>query len=67
VATRKWRDADEANNRLTADLAFPTFDFSYTLEVAAEPDGVKISVNLDKPPRCSDTGQFRRDPPCGPR
>jgi endoglucanase len=49
VATLKGRHADEANNRLTADLAFPTFDFSYTLEVAAEPGGVKISVNLDKP------------------
>ncbi len=49
VATLKGRHADEANNRLTADLAFPTFDFSYTLEVAAEPGGVKVSVNLDKP------------------
>jgi endoglucanase len=49
VATLKGRHADEANHRLTADLAFPTFDFSYTLEVAAEPGGVKISVNLDKP------------------
>jgi endoglucanase len=49
VATLKGRHADETNNRLTADLAFPTFDFSYTLEVAAEPGGVKISVNLDKP------------------
>ena len=49
VATLKGRHADEANNRLTADLAFPTFDFSYTLEVAAEPGGVRISVNLDKP------------------
>jgi endoglucanase len=49
VATLKGRRADKANNRLTADLAFPTFDFSYTLEVAAEPGGVKISVNLDKP------------------
>ena len=49
VATLKGRHADEANRRLTADLAFPTFDFSYTLEVAAEPGGVKISVNLDKP------------------
>src|ERR1700728_466990 len=49
VATLNGRHADEANNRLTADLAFPSFDFSYTLEVAAEPGGVKISVNLDKP------------------
>ena len=49
VATLKDRHADKENNRLTADLAFPTFDFSYTLEVAAEPGGVKISINLDKP------------------
>ena len=49
VATLKGREADKANNRLSADLAFPTFDFSYTLEVAAESGGVKISINLDKP------------------
>jgi hypothetical protein len=49
VATLKGRHADKANNRLTADLAFPTFGLSYTLEVAAEPGGVKVSINLDKP------------------
>jgi len=49
VATLKDRHADKANNRLSADLAFPTFDFTYTLEVAAEPGGVKVSINLDKP------------------
>ncbi len=49
VATLEGRQADKANNRLTANLAFPTFDLSYTLEVAAEPGGVKVSVNLDKP------------------
>jgi endoglucanase len=49
VATLKSRHADKENNRLTADLALPTFDFSYTLEVAAEPGGVKVSINLDKP------------------
>ncbi len=49
VATLKGRHADHANNRLSADLAFPTFDLSYTLEVAAEPGGVRVSVNLDKP------------------
>ncbi len=30
VATLKGRQADKANNRLTANLAFPTFDVSYT-------------------------------------
>jgi endoglucanase len=49
VATLKDRHADKANSRLTADLAFPSFDFNYTLEVAAEPGGVKVSINLDKP------------------
>ena len=49
VATLKGRKADKENNRLTADLAFPTFGLSYTLEVAAEPGGVKVSINLDQP------------------
>jgi endoglucanase len=49
VATLKGRQTDKANNRLTASLTFPTFDVSYTLEVAAEPGGVKVSINLDKP------------------
>lgn len=49
VATLKGRNADTANNRLTADLAFPSFDLNYTLQVEAEPGGVRVSVNLDKP------------------
>src|SRR3954469_4339320 len=49
VATLNGRQPDKVNNRLTASLAFPTFDLSYTLEVAAEPGGVKVSINLDKP------------------
>ncbi|HEY4359201.1 MAG TPA: glycoside hydrolase family 9 protein [Acidobacteriaceae bacterium] len=49
VATLKGRHADQAKNTLTADLAFPTFDLNYTLEVAAEPGGVKVTVNLSKP------------------
>lgn len=49
VATLKGRHPEKATNRLTADLAFPTFDLSYTLEVAAEPGGVKVSINLDRP------------------
>jgi endoglucanase len=48
VATLKGRHADKANSRLTADLAFPTFDLNYTLEVVAEPGGVKVTINLDK-------------------
>jgi len=49
VATLQGRQPDKVNNRLTAKLAFPAFDLSYTLEVAAEPGGVKVSINLDKP------------------
>jgi endoglucanase len=49
VASLKARHSDRENNRLTADLAFPTFDLSYTLEVVAEPGGVRVSINLDKP------------------
>lgn len=49
VATLKGRHIDKANNTLSADLAFPSFDLSYTLKVAAEPGGVKVSINLDKP------------------
>src|SRR5690348_17481080 len=49
VATLKDRHADKANHRLIADLSFPTFDFSYTLEVASEPGGVKVSINLTNP------------------
>ena len=49
VATLKGRNADKANNRLTANLDFPSFGFSYTLEVAGEPGGVRVSINLDKP------------------
>src|SRR5215467_12997094 len=49
VATLKDRHADKANSRLTADLGFPTFDLNYTLEVAAELGGVRVSINLDKP------------------
>jgi endoglucanase len=49
VATLKGRQPDKANNRLTANLSFPTFEMDYTLEVTAEPGGVRVSVNLDKP------------------
>src|ERR1700727_2218109 len=48
VATLKGRQAEKANNRLAASLAFPSFDVSYTLEVAAEPGGVRLRLNLDK-------------------
>ncbi len=45
VATLKGRQADKANSRLTASLAFPSFDVSYALEIAAEP-GVSRSASI---------------------
>ncbi|HEY1808237.1 MAG TPA: glycoside hydrolase family 9 protein [Acidobacteriaceae bacterium] len=49
VAKLKDQEADKAHDRLTAHLSFPTYDMNYTLEVTAEPGGVRVSVNLDKP------------------
>ena len=49
VAQLKGRQPDKDNNRLTANLSFPDFQMDYTLEVAAEPGGARVSVNLDKP------------------
>ena len=49
VATLNGRHADKASNTLSADLAFPTFGLSYTMDVAAEPGGVRVSINLSKP------------------
>src|ERR1700744_4372379 len=49
VATLKGRQADKANNRLAASLAFPSFDVSYSLEVVAEGGGVKVIITRDKP------------------
>ena len=49
VATLKARHADAQQNKLTAALSFPTYGMDYRLEVAAEPGGVRVSVNLDKP------------------
>src|ERR1035438_6208724 len=48
-AQLKGRQADKENNRLTANLAFPAFQVEYRLEVSAEPGGVRVSINLDKP------------------
>src|SRR5450755_971530 len=49
VAQIKGRQPDKDKNRLTANLSFPDFQMDYTLEVAAEPGGARVSVNLDKP------------------
>jgi len=49
VAQLKGRQADKENGRLSAQLSFPDYQMDYRLEVAAEPGGVRVSVNLDKP------------------
>jgi endoglucanase len=49
VAKLKGAKTDKENNRLSADLSFPTYQMDYTVEVTAEPGGVRVSVNLDKP------------------
>lgn len=49
VAQLMGRQADKKHNRLSAQLSFPSYQVDYRLEVAAEPGGVRVSVNLDKP------------------
>ena len=49
VAQLDSTQADKEHDRLTAQLSFPSYAMSYQLEVAAEPGGVRVSVNLDKP------------------
>ena len=43
------RQADKEHERLTADVSYPAYHLSYHVVVAAEPGGVRVSVNLDKP------------------
>jgi endoglucanase len=49
VAKLKGRHVDKEHRQLTADLSFPAYQMDYKLEVTAEPGGVRVSVNLDKP------------------
>ena len=49
VAQLKGRQADKEHNRIGAQLSFPSYQMDYRLEVAAEPGGVRVSVNLDQP------------------
>jgi hypothetical protein len=49
VAKLNGQQADKAHNRLTAQMSFPDYQMNYRLEVAAEPGGVRVSVNLEKP------------------
>ncbi|MGH9560538.1 MAG: glycoside hydrolase family 9 protein, partial [Terracidiphilus sp.] len=49
VAKLKSRHADKEHGVLSADLSFPSYEMDYRLEVAAEPGGIRVSVNLAKP------------------
>src|ERR1022692_696297 len=49
VAKLGGQQADKEHNRLTAQLSFPSYEMNYRLEAAAEPGGVRGSVNLEKP------------------
>ncbi len=49
VAKLNGQQADKEHNRLTAQLSFPSYEMNYRLEVAAEPGGVRVSVNLERP------------------
>ena len=41
--------ADKAHDRITASLSYPAYHLSYHVVVSAEPGGMKVEVNLDKP------------------
>ena len=43
------RKADATHERLTATVAYPAYNLHYHVVVAAEPGGVRVSVNLDEP------------------
>ena len=43
------RQADKEHDRLIASVSYPAYQLYYHVVVAAEPGGVRVSVNLDKP------------------
>ena len=43
------RHADKGHNRLSAAVAYPEYGLHYHVVVAAEPGGVRVTVNLDEP------------------
>jgi endoglucanase len=49
IPTIKSHQPDKEHDRLTADLSYPEFHLDYHVVVAAEPGGVRVSVNLDQP------------------
>jgi endoglucanase len=49
IPRRNARQADKEHGRLIARLSYPAYDLDYQVVVTAEPGGVRVSVNLDKP------------------
>lgn len=49
IPTIKAHQPDREHDRLTADLSYPDYHLDYHVVVAAEPGGVRVSVNLDRP------------------
>lgn len=49
IPTLQSHQADQEHDRLTANLSYPAYKLSYHVVVAAEPGGVKVTVNLDQP------------------
>ncbi len=45
----KDRKRSTSGNQLTASLSYPDRGFSYHIEVAPEPDGFRVTVQLDQP------------------
>lgn len=43
------RKADQEHDRLTARISYPSYHLTYQVVAAAEPGGVRVSVNLDEP------------------
>jgi endoglucanase len=43
------RNVDTAQGKVEISLAYPDYDFSYRIQVAAQDEGVIISLHLDKP------------------
>lgn len=49
IPTIKSHAADKEHDSLNADLSYPEYQLNYHVVVAAEPGGVRVSVNLDQP------------------
>jgi endoglucanase len=43
------RQSDKRHDRLSASVSYPAYHLYYHVVVAAEPGGVRVSVNLEKP------------------